>query len=64
MSQRLPARVGNPVSRSCPYPAKFISHRATVVVEKTGKVAFADNQDKTGDERDWAPILAAVKKLG
>lgn len=45
------------------HPAKFISHRATVVVDKAGKVAFADIQEKTGDERDWAPILDAVKKL-
>ncbi len=46
------------------HPAKFISHRATVVVDKTGKVAFADVQEKTGEERVWGPILDAVKKLG
>ncbi len=45
------------------HPAKFISHRATVVVDKTGKVAFADIQEKTGDERVWGPIVEAVKKL-
>ena len=45
------------------HPAKFISHRATVVVDKTGKVAYADIQEKTGDERNWAPIQAAVKAL-
>jgi peroxiredoxin len=46
------------------HPAKFISHRATVVVDKTGKVAYVGVQEKTGDERDWAPIQAALKKLG
>jgi len=45
------------------HPAKFISHRATVIVDKTGKVAFADVQEKTGDERNWAPIQAALKTL-
>jgi len=45
------------------HPAKFISHRATVIVDKTGKVAFADVQEKTGDERNWAPIQAALKAL-
>jgi peroxiredoxin len=46
------------------HPAKFISHRATVVVDKTGKVTYVGVQEKTGDERDWAPIQAALKKLG
>lgn len=46
------------------HPAKFISHRATVVVDKNGKVAYVGVQEKTGDERDWAPIQAALKKLG
>jgi peroxiredoxin len=45
------------------HPAKFISHRATVVVDKTGKVAYVGVQEKTGDERDWAPIQAALSKL-
>lgn len=45
------------------HPAKFISHRATVVVDKTGKVAFVGVQEKTGDERDWTPIQAALSKL-
>jgi len=45
------------------HPAKFISHRATVVIDKTGKVAFADIQEKTGEERVWGPIQAAVKAL-
>lgn len=41
----------------------FISHRATVIVDKQGKVAFAAVQEKTGEERDWAPIQAALKTL-
>lgn len=45
------------------HPAKFISHRATVIVDKNGKVAFAEVQEKTGDERNWAPVQAALKKL-
>ena len=46
------------------HPAKFISHRATVVVDKTGKVAFSAVQESTGDERDWAPIHDVLAKLG
>ena len=41
----------------------FISHRATVIVDKSGKVAFSAVQEKTGEERDWAPIQAALKNL-
>ena len=41
----------------------FISHRATVIVDKQGKVAFCQVQEKTGDERDWAPIQEALAKL-
>lgn len=43
--------------------APFISHRATVIVDKNGKVAFVEVQEKTGDERNWAPIQAALKTL-
>ncbi|QDU83592.1 Putative peroxiredoxin [Planctomycetes bacterium Pla163] len=46
------------------HPAKFISHRATVVVDKTGKVAFSDVQESTGDERNWGPIHDVLAKLG
>ena len=46
------------------HPAGFISHRATVVVDKTGKVAFAQVQEKTSDERNWSEVQAALKKLG
>ena len=41
----------------------FISQRATVIVDKSGKVAFVAVQEKTGEERDWAPIQAALKQL-
>ncbi|HUR29455.1 MAG TPA: redoxin domain-containing protein [Planctomycetota bacterium] len=45
------------------HPAGFISHRATVVVDKQGKVAFAQVQEKTGDARDMKAVVDAVKKL-
>ena len=45
------------------HPAGFISHRATVVVDKTGKVAFAQIQEKTSEERNWSEVQAALKKL-
>ncbi len=45
------------------HPAGFISHRATVIVDKKGKVAFAEVQEKTSDERDWKPVQAALAKL-
>ena len=41
----------------------FISHRATVIVDKTGKVAYCGIQESTGDERDWAPIQEALAAL-
>ena len=46
------------------HPAGFISHRATVIVDKQGKVAWVGVQEKTGDERDWAQVQNALKKLG
>jgi peroxiredoxin len=45
------------------HPARFISHRATVIVDKQGRVAYVGVQEKTGDERDWRPIQAALQKL-
>jgi peroxiredoxin len=42
----------------------FISHRATVIVDRQGKVAFVAVQEKTGEERNWAPIQDALAKLG
>lgn len=41
----------------------FISHRATVVVDKTGKVAFVQVQENTKEERNFAELQAALKKL-
>jgi peroxiredoxin len=41
----------------------FISHRATVVVDKTGKVAFVQVQENTKEERNWTELQAALKKL-
>jgi peroxiredoxin len=41
----------------------FISHRATVIVDKTGKVAFAQVQEKTPEERDWAEVQTALKGM-
>jgi peroxiredoxin len=41
----------------------FISHRATVIVDKTGKVNFVQVQEKTGDERDWKQVQTALKQL-
>ncbi len=46
------------------HPAGFISHRATVIVDKQGKVAWVGVQEKTGDERDWAQVQKALEKLG
>jgi peroxiredoxin len=41
----------------------FISHRATVVVDKQGKVAFCEVQEATGEERDWSTVQDALSKL-
>lgn len=41
----------------------FISHRATVVVDRTGKVAFVGVQEKTPEARDLAAVQAALAKL-
>lgn len=41
----------------------FISHRATVIVDKMGKVAFVQIQEKTGDARDMAAVQAALASL-
>jgi peroxiredoxin len=42
----------------------FISHRATVIVGKDGKVAFCDIQEKTPEARDMGAVKAALEKLG
>jgi peroxiredoxin len=46
--------------------APFISLRATVIVGKDGKVAFAEANapEKTGAERDMAAVKAALAKIG
>lgn len=41
----------------------FISHRATVIVDKNGKVAFVQVQENTKEERNWGEIQNALKKL-
>ncbi len=41
----------------------FISHRATVVVDKAGKVAFVQVQENTKEERNWSELQGALKKL-
>ncbi len=42
----------------------FISHRATVVIDKAGNVALASVQENTGAERDWDEVVAALAALG
>ena len=42
----------------------FISHRATVIVDKNGKVAFCQVQENTKEERNWSEVQKALKKLG
>ena len=41
----------------------FISHRATVIVDKNGKVAFVQVQENTKEERNWSEVQNALKKL-
>ena len=38
----------------------FISHRATVLVDKAGKVAFVQVQESTGEARDMKAVQAAL----
>jgi peroxiredoxin len=45
------------------HPAGFISHRATVVVDKKGKVAFVQVQEKTPEARDMNAVVTALKKI-
>ena len=42
----------------------FISHRATVIVDKGGNVAFCQVQEKTPEERNWQEVQDALAKLG
>ena len=41
----------------------FISHRATVVVDKQGKVAFVQVQEKTPEARDLGAVRQALAKV-
>jgi len=45
------------------HPAGFISHRASVIVDKQGKVAFCQVQEKTSDERDWKELQTALSRV-
>ena len=45
------------------HPAGFISHRATVIVDKKGKVAFVQVQEKTPEARDMGAVKQALAKL-
>ena len=45
------------------HPAGFISHRATVIVDKEGKVAFVQVQEKTSEPRDMGAVKSALQKL-
>lgn len=42
----------------------FISHRATVIVDKAGKVAFVQVQEKTPEARDMQAVREALAGLG
>ena len=46
------------------HPAGFISHRATVIVDRDGKVAFCQVQEKTPEARDMGAVKAALEQLG
>ena len=41
----------------------FISQRATVIVDRSGDVAFVDVQEATPEERDWEAIQEALGQL-
>lgn len=41
----------------------FISHRASVIVDKGGKVAFVQVQEKTPEERDWSALQSALQNV-
>jgi peroxiredoxin len=40
----------------------FISHRATVIIDSAGRVAWVQVQDNTREERDWAAVQVALAK--
>lgn len=41
----------------------FISHRATVIVDRDGKVAFCQVQEKTPEARDWQAVQDALAAI-
>ncbi len=43
--------------------APFISHRATVIVDRDGNVAWTQIQENTGEERDWNAVQQALAKV-
>lgn len=45
------------------HPAANISQRATVIIDKTGKVAFSKVEADITKERDYAEIQAFLEKL-
>lgn len=45
------------------FPAANISQRATVIVDKQGKVAWVHVEKNLGDERDYAKVEEQLKKL-
>lgn len=42
----------------------FISHRATVIVDKDGVVSFVQIQESTGDARDMDAVKKALETVG
>ena len=42
----------------------FISHRASVIIDREGKVAFCQVQENTGEPRDMSAVKEALAKLG
>lgn len=45
------------------HPNGWMSHRATVIVDREGKVAFTQVQDQTGQARDWRAVQDALAAL-
>jgi len=41
----------------------FISHRATVIIDRDGKVAWVQIQENTKEERDWNAVKAALARV-
>ena len=41
----------------------FISHRATVIIDKTGKIAFTQVQEATPEPRNWDAVKSALENI-